>query len=130
MWPQRYTLTPDWLLSDHFLYAVPYRESDRMPSVTEKPACRYEEARRKSQMMEAGSIEDEDAEAAELADLMSTREQQRRNSVARNGCELERRMSKISKRSHRSSVGGGSNHSFNLGVMTTTTAEVLHYIFF
>ena len=69
------------------------------------------------------AIEDEAAEAAEVANLMAAR----RSSVARNGCgtELERRMSKVSRRSHRSSVGAESINSFHQGLtMTTTTAEV------
>ena len=77
------------------------------------------------------SIEDEAAEAAEVANLMSAR----RNSqvaagLGRNGYSYEnRRMSKVSKRSHRSSIGAGSvnGQGPSPGAMnTTTTAEVSH----
>ena len=64
------------------------------------------------------SIEDEAAEAAELM--------ARRSSLAaRNGHEFERRMSKVSRKSQRSSVGGGSNNGSYQGALTTTTAEVM-----
>ena len=64
------------------------------------------------------SIED-DAEAADLANLAARRNSQ----MVRNGYDLERRMSKASKKSHRSSLGGGSSHNGS-GGLTTTTAEV------
>jgi len=95
--------------------------------------------RRKSQMIV--SIEDEAAEAAEVANLMARRNSQVHNASAaavaagaaaangaRNGYGYEnRRMSKVSKRSHRSSIGGGSaNGGSGPGAMTnTTTAEVM-----
>ena len=78
------------------------------------------------------SIEDEAAEAAEVANLMSAR----RNSqvaagLGRNGYSYEnRRMSKVSKRSQRSSIGAGSVNGQGPGgpgaLTTTTTAEVSH----
>ena len=77
--------------------------------------CRYE--RRKSQMM--ASIEDEAAEAAELMARRGS------HSVVRNGHEFERRMSKVSRKSARSSVGGGSNNGSYQGALGTTTAEVI-----
>ena len=72
------------------------------------------------------SIEDEAAEAAEVANLMARRNSQAAT-MRSNGYGFEnRRMSKVSKRSHRSSIGGGSANggSGQPGAMTTTTAEV------
>lgn len=81
--------------------------------------CRYE--RRKSQQMMV-SIEDEAAESAEVANLMARRNSQMQQ---RNGYDLERRMSRVSKRSQKSS-GSGSGNGGGAAVvgMTTTTAEV------
>ena len=70
--------------------------------------------------MMASSIEDEAAEAAELM-------ARRGSSVVRNGHEFERRMSKVSRKSQRSSVGGGSNNGSYQGALGTTTAEVITY---
>ena len=65
------------------------------------------------------SIEDEAAEAAELMARRGS------HSVVRNGHEFERRMSKVSRKSARSSVGGGSNNGSYQGALGTTTAEVI-----
>merc|ERR1711862_302976 len=84
------------------------------------PEEQYKEVmyeRRRSQMMT--SIEDEAAEAAELMARRGS------HSVVRNGHEFERRMSKVSIKSARSSVGGGSNNCSYQGALGTTTAEVL-----
>ena len=75
------------------------------------------------------SIEDEAAEAAEVANLMARRNSHAATMRSSNGYGFEnRRMSKVSKRSHRSSIsiGGGSANggSGQPQAMTTTTAEV------
>ena len=88
--------------------------------------------RRVEVQADARDCADEAAEAAEVANLMSAR----RNSqvaagLGRNGYSYEnRRMSKVSKRSQRSSIGAGSVNGQGPGgpgaLTTTTTAEVSH----